>query len=144
MTDARFDCDKFNTLNGCDLVAYVEPYLAAQQDRIPAATYEALESVIDRLDDAHTVYAIEICMLLKPDDFAGRAIEFLSHSDASVCCAAFNSVSRLSRSSLTDELVARIRATPVVDLFGPDLHSNKRIPIGTNAEFIRSLLDKYH
>lgn len=138
-----FDCDRFLSLGGSELVAYVEPFVNGQAPAIPESVYHMLEGVIDRLDEEHTVYALEICMSLKPFEFVRRAVAFLSHPDAGVCCAACNSINRLSPTLMPEEVVHRIASTSIIDLFTTDLHSGERIRIGTNEEFIRGIVARF-
>jgi len=140
---ASFDCDRFLSLGGSELVGYVEPFVNIRIDAIPESAYGVLQAALDGLDEVHTVYALEICMLLKPSEFAHQAAAFLSHTDAAVCCAACNSMNRLPPSLMPADLVQKIAATPTVDLFTTDLHSGERIRIGTNEEFIRDLVAKF-
>ena len=139
---AIFNTDRFLSLRDSELVEYVEPFVNTQTQAITESAYDVLAAALDGLDDAHIVYALEICMLLKPSEFANRAVMFLSHTAASVCCAAYNSINRLPPSLMPEDLVQRIAATPIVDLFATDLRSAERIRIGTNEEFIRDLLAK--
>jgi hypothetical protein len=82
-------------------------------------------------------------MRLNASEFVHRAITFLSHTDAAVCCAAYNSINRLSPTSMPPDVAAKIATTPTVDLFAPDIRSGERIRIGTNEEFIRDLVTKF-
>ena len=110
---------------------------------IPKSVYGPLQSRLTDLNERHLVYALEICMFLNPQDFVSRVVDFLSHSDASVCCAACNLISSVAETLVTEELAEKIADTPVVDLFTADVRSGKRIQIGTNEEFIRELKTKF-
>ena len=138
-----FSYDRFLSLAGSELVEYVEPFVNVRVEAIPEAVYEPLRSELADMDDEHAVYALEICMRLNPSEFVRRAITFLSHPDAAVCCAAYNSINSLPPPLMSADLVARVAATPTVDLFAPDLRSGDRIRIGTNEGFIRDLVAKF-
>jgi hypothetical protein len=137
-----FTVERFLSLGGENLVEYIEPLLT-QHETIPESSYELLRSRLADLDVGHTVYVLEICILLKPDDFIGHLITFLAHTDSSVCCAAFRLINKASLSLLTDELIARIATTPIVDLFDPIIDSEDRIRVGTNKIFINELVVKF-
>jgi hypothetical protein len=136
-----FSFDRFLALAGSELVNYVEPYVNTHAYAIPEAVYDPLQSGLATFDVEHTVYALEICMLLKPREFVSCAVGFLSHSDSSVCCTAYRVLSSLPREMISIDLARKIAATPRVDLFDPHW-SGKRIRIGTNEEFIRGLAAK--
>jgi hypothetical protein len=140
---ASFSYDRFLSLTGSELVSYVEPFLTTQSEAIPEAVYDLLQPKFADLDNEHTVYALEICMLLKPSEFVRCAITFLSHPDAAVCCAAYNSINSLPPALMPADLVAKVATTPTVDLFAPDLRSSDRIRIGTNEGFIHDLVAKF-
>lgn len=140
---STFNYDHFISLAGSDVVKYAEPFVNMRREAIPESVYEQLEAALPNMDELHTVYALEICMILRPQEFVSRAVEFLLHSDAAVCCAAYNSINNLPSALVTADLVAKIAATPVVNLYGPDLHSDKKIPAGTNEAFIRKLVSKF-
>src|SRR4051812_6761373 len=89
-----FSPDCFLSLSGSELVSYVEPFVNSQLQSIPESAYDVLQAALDGLDEAHTVYALEICMYLKPSNFISRSVEFLSCTDAAVCCAACRSIER--------------------------------------------------
>jgi len=135
-----FSYDRFLSLSGCELVDYVEPFVTTRVRAIPESVYDVLRSALTGLDEAHTVYALEICMLLKPREFVRCAVRFLSDSNASVCCTAYRIIKSLPPTSMPAELVREICATPSVDLFASDVCSGDRIHIGTNEEFIRDLI----
>jgi len=94
------------------------------------------------MDEFHKVYAIEICMLLNPMAFKSHAIQYLSDSCSSVCCAACRAIEKMPRVLVTDELVEMVAAAPIVDVYSSDIHTGERICIGTNETFIRVLIEK--
>jgi hypothetical protein len=138
-----FRLDRLLSLTGGEMVKYVEPFVNERMTAIPELVYEPLQSKLADMDDEHALYALEICMLLKPSEFLLRAITFLSHPDAAVCCAAYNSINGLPQASMPADLVAKVATTPKVDLFAPDLRSGDRIRIGTNEWFIHDLVAKF-
>jgi hypothetical protein len=137
-----FLLDRFLSLSGPELRDYAEPFVNTHKDAIRESVYEPLQSKLRDLDEEHTVYALEICMLLKPDQFASRAVQFLSHSDSAVCCTAFRIIERLPSSFIRDHLGEQISGTPVVDLFSTHVRTGDRVRVGTNEEFIRELVAK--
>lgn len=144
MTESNvFSFERFLSLAGSDLVRYTEPFVNSEMQRIPEHVYEPLQSALEVMDEVHIVYALEICMLLKPSEFVSRVITFLSHTDAAVCCTACRLIERVPPSLMPLDLVKKIGATPTVDLFAPDLHSGNRICIGTNEEFVHSLVTTF-
>lgn len=138
---SSFSYGRFLSLGGCELVNYVEPFVTKHIDGIPESLYEPLRSRLAGLDKEHIVYALEICMLLRPREFAGCVVGFLSHDDSSVCCTAYRLIKSIQPDLMPPELVQRIAATPTVDLFTSDVRSGNRIRIGTNQEFVRDLVE---
>src|SRR5690349_14980193 len=115
-----FNLDHFLSLAGSELATYVEPFLTTHIESVPQSVYDLVQFQLTSMDEEHTVYALEICMLLRPNEFVTRAVSFLSHTDAAVCCAAYNAINHLPSTLATAELVAKIAATPQVDLFAAD------------------------
>jgi hypothetical protein len=138
-----FNYDRFLSLAGCELVDYVEPFLTTKTNAIPESVYDPLQARLTGLDEYHAVYALEICMLLKPREFISHVVGFLSHHDSSVCCTAYRLIKAIQPTLMPTSLVAKIAATPTVDLFTSDLRSGDRIRIGTNEEFIRDLVKSF-
>jgi hypothetical protein len=138
-----FSHDRFLSLAGCELVKYAEPFLTTQAEAIPGSVYETLQSQLADMDEEHAVYALEICMRLKPSEFVSRAVTFLSHTDAAVCSTAYRLINSLPPNLIPADLVEKIAATPTVALFAPDVRSGERIRIGTNEEFIRDLVSRF-
>lgn len=135
--------DRFLSLAGSELVEYVEPFVNVQMEAIPEVVYEPLQSRLANMDDEHALYALEICMLLKPSEFVGRAITFLSHPNAAVCCTAYRLINGVPTTLMPSDLAAKVAATPTVDLFAADVRSGDRIRIGTNERFIREIVEKF-
>jgi hypothetical protein len=140
---ASFSCDRFLSLAGSELVSYVEPFVTTQSAAIPESVYESLQPKLPVLDNEHTVYALEICMMLKPSVFISHVVGFLSHNDSSVCCAAYRLIKSTKPSLMPADLAAAIAKTPTVDLFASDVRSGNRIRIGTNEGFIRDLVESF-
>lgn len=138
-----FNYDRFCSLTGADLINYAEPFVNTRHQAIPNSVYELLRSSLGWLDEAHLVYALEVCMLLKPMDFLAAVVAFLSHQDASVSCTAYRLISKLRAEAIPEYVKEKIAAIPIVDIFGPDLHSGNKTRIGTNQEFIRSLCTQF-
>ena len=135
-----FSFDRFSSLTGSDLVNYVEPYLSTRPEAIPESVYGQLLSGLATWDEYHVVYAMELCMRSKPEDFVGRAVPFLSHRDASVCCTAYRLIKSLPPSQQPDDLVSEIASVPVVELFRGDPRSGELKKVGTNEAFLLDLL----
>jgi hypothetical protein len=135
-----FSLDRFLSLSGPDLFQYAEPFVSTETALVPESVYDPLRSMLTEMDDRHLVYALEICMLLKPQEFASRAADFLSHVDSAVCCAACRALEHLDADAMTPELVKRITETPIVDLFSVHVRTGERVRVGSNKEFIRHLL----
>ena len=139
---ASFRFDRFSSLKGADLVDYVEPYLATHVEAIPESVYEQLVAGLTYWDEFHLVYAMELGMRRKPCDFARRVVPFLSHHDASVCCAAYRLIKSLPSGREFDDLVPEIMAVPPAELFSTNPITGERIRIGTNEAFLRDLVEK--
>lgn len=137
-----FNYEHFLSLSGSELVNYVEPFVTTQFDAIPKSVYDALSSSLACQDEEHAVYSLDICMLLRPREFVSRAVKFLSHSDAAVCCAACRVIERMPATLMPADLRGKITAIPIVDLFTTDFHTGNKVRIGTNEELIRGLLAK--
>lgn len=135
-----FSYERFMSLAGSTLVSYAEPFVNTGTHAIPESAYDLLVSNLTRLDEEHTVYALEICMTMKPNEFASIVVGFLANAHCSVSCTAYNLLKRISPELMPADLRSRIAATPVVDLFTSDVHTGNRIRIGTNKEFIRDLV----
>ena len=112
-----FDCERFLSLGGSELVAYAEPFVNTRMVNAPESAYDILAPRLGRLDEEHTVYALEICMAIKPSEFVSVVIGFLSNTSSAVCCTAFRVLEWWgSADFITPELVRKIAETPVVDL----------------------------
>src|SRR5262245_7901119 len=119
----HFDCDRFLSLAGTALVRYAEPFVNARVHAVPESTYDVLVSHLTQLDEEHTVYALEICMALKPREFASHVVGYLAHADAAVNCTACRLLRRIPPNMMPADLVRTIANTPEVDLFAPDVRS---------------------
>ncbi len=75
-----FDCERFLSLGGSELVAYAEPFVNTRMVNAPESAYDILAPRLGRLDEEHTVYALEICMAIKPSEFVSVVIGFLSNT----------------------------------------------------------------
>jgi hypothetical protein len=135
-----FSDERFMSLAGSALVSYTEPFVNRGLCTIPMSVYEVLVSNLTRLDEEHVVYALEICMALKPDEFANLLVGFLAHADSAVSCTAFRLLKKIAPNRMRADLVRKIVTTPVVDLFSRDVRTGNPIRIGTNKEFIRDLV----
>jgi len=138
-----FSYERFMSLAGSTLVSYAEPFVNTRTEAIPKSAYDLLVSNLSRLDEEHTVYALEICMALKPNEFADMVVGFLANANSSVSCTAYNLLKRIPPELRSADLLSSISSTPVVDLFASDVHTGNRIRIGTNKEFIRDLVAKF-
>src|SRR5262245_7989826 len=135
-----FSYERFMSLAGSALVAYSEPFVNTRMHTIPESIYDLLAPNLTRLDEEHVVYALEICMALRPNEFASVVVGFLAHADSAVSCAACRLLKRIPPNLMPAHLVREIATTPVVDLFTRDVRTGNRIRIGTNNEFIRDLV----
>jgi hypothetical protein len=138
-----FSYERFMSLTGSALVRYAEPFVNTRTHAIPDSVYDLLVCNLAKLDEAHTVYALEICMAIKPQEFASIVAGFLANTHYSICCTACRLLSRISPDLMPADLLSRIAATPVVDLFTTDVHSGNPIRLGTNKEFIRLVLAEF-
>jgi hypothetical protein len=143
MSEVLFSCERFLSLDDDKLVRYAEPFVTTQADSVPKSAYELLVSKLDDLGDIHTVYALEICMRIDPQDVVGHVVRFLSHPSSSVCCTACRLIETLPPRSVSADLVRRIAETPIVDLFTSHFRSGERVRVGTNEEFIRVLVARF-
>ena len=135
-----FSYEQFMSLPGSTVWSYAEPFVNTKMDAIPESAYDPLVSNLSKLDEAHTVYALEICMALKPIEFASIAVGYLASADSSVSCTACRVLKKIPPSLMSVDVARKIAATPVVDLFTHDVRTGDRIRIGTNQEFIRDLV----
>jgi hypothetical protein len=138
-----FSYERFISLSGSSLASYTEPFVNTSKHSIPESVFELLFSNLAKLDEEHTVYALEICMALKPSEFASLVVGFLAHPDAAITCTACRLLQTIPPNSMPADLVRKIASTPVVDLFISDFLTGNRIRIGTNKNFIRDLVAKY-
>lgn len=143
MSGFIFDCEHFLSLSDGEVIKYAEPFVTTQADMVPDSAYEVLAGKFDQMSEIQTVYALEICMRISPQEFVSKTAEFLSHSDSSVCCTASRLIETVPPESVSRLLVKRIAATPVVNLFASHVRTGERLQIGTNEKFIRALLDKF-
>jgi len=142
MESSDFSFERFMSLFGPDLVSYAEPYVTTEVESIPKEIYPALVSSFTDMDETHLVYALEICMRLKPKEFIQRAVAFLAHPSAAVCTTAFRIVEYMPLDEIPTDVVNNLFNIKVVDLFGPNLRSGERICVGTNETLLRTLLEK--
>jgi len=138
-----FSYERFMSLVGSALVSYAEPFVNTSTHAIPEFVYDLLVSDLVRLDEEHTVYALEIGMAMKPNEFARIVVGFLANPHSSVSCTAYNLLKRIAPDLMPADLPSTIAVTPVVDLFASDVHTGSRIRIGTNKEFIRDLVARF-
>ena len=138
-----FSYERFMSLSGSSLVSYAEPFVNTRTHAIPESVFDLLMSNLTRLDEAHTIYALEICMALKPSEFISVVVGFLANANASISCTAYRLLSKTPPELISADLRSRIAATPVVDLFTSDVRTGTRIRIGTNEEFIRDLVANF-
>jgi hypothetical protein len=142
MESSDFSFERFMSLSGSDLVIYAEPYVTTEAESIRKEIYSALASSLADMDETHLVYALEICMKLKPKELIQRATAFLAHPDAAVCSTAFRIVEYIPVNEIPTDVVDNFSSIKVVDLFGPNLRTGERICMGTNETLLRMLLEK--
>lgn len=138
-----FSYERFMSLTGSALCGYAEPFVNTRIDAIGETVYDLLLTNLSILDEEHTVYALEICMALKPNDFAHVVVGFLAHSSAAVSATAYRLLQKMPPELLPADLRHRIATTPVVDLFTSDVRTGNPIRVGTNKEFIRDLVARF-
>lgn len=139
----QFELHHFLSLSGQALSDYSAPLLATRSAATFGSVYELLVSKLTMVDEQHLVYALEICMLLKSEEFIEDVVAFLSHTDASVCCTAYRLLANYPHTLLPNDFVRRIAVVPVVELFAPSCRSDEKVRVGTNAEFLHSLTAKF-
>jgi len=135
-----FSYERFVSFSGSTLLSYSEPFVNTGRHTVPENVYDLLVADFPRLDEEHTVYALELCMAMKPSEFASIVVGFLAHADAAVSCTAYRLLKRIPPNLMSADLLGKIASTPVVDLFAPDVCDGNRVRIGTNKEFIRDLV----
>jgi len=138
-----FSYDRFISLTGLEHCDYAEPFVTTRPAAIPESAYDPLQAGLAAFDDEHTVYALEICMRLRPSAFIDRVVGHLAHADSSVCCTAYNLLTRVSPSSMPANLAREIANIPVIGLFTADIHTGDRIRIGTNRQFLHDLVERF-
>jgi hypothetical protein len=135
-----FSYERFMSLPGSTVWSYAEPFVNTRMDAIPDSVYDLLVPSLSKLDEAHTVYALEICMALRPSEFAGVVVGFLAHTNSAISCTAFRLLKKIPPTLMPTDLATKIATTPIVDVFTHDVRTGNRIRIGTNKEFIRELV----
>lgn len=138
-----FDIRSFLTLSGRELADYTEPFLAVEASAIALPVAEALVVALPSLDEEHLVYALELVMRARPVGFTDHLLKFLTHPQAAVCCTAYRLLSDVSRDSVSADFPKKLAAVPIVDLFTDDVVTGEKRRVGTNAEFLRSLMRKF-
>ena len=113
-----FDSNLFLSLTGDDHVRDPEPDVNTRPAAIPDSAYDLIRARIGALDDEHTVYALDICMTLRPSDFLPCLVDFLEDDEAAVCCAA----RRMLKNSPTIPLPPQVQAAIAALSNGQSLH----------------------
>jgi hypothetical protein len=137
---SQFDFNRFMKLSGNDVTEYTEPYLNIWRPSLPESIYHQLIACLEELDSVHLVYALEICMLLKPESFFQHVISFLSHSDATVFLAAYRLILRHSPGLMNQKIEKQIASTPVTNLYSRHVRTGRMICFGTNEKFIKEMI----
>jgi hypothetical protein len=101
-TRQGFDYDLFRSLDGANLVRYMEPIVEDPAAMIPAAVLDRIATECLGYDESHLVYAIELGPNRDPDGFATVVISCLAHGSQAVRCAASRALNRLP-----DRLITR-------------------------------------
>jgi hypothetical protein len=138
-----FDIHSFLTLSGRELMEYAESFLATEAPAMTLPTAEALVASLPSLDEEHLVYALELVMTARPEGFTDQLLTFLTHPRAAVCCTAYRLLSRVPQNSMPADFAKKVATVPIVELFTDDLVTGEKRSVGTNAEFIRSLMSKF-
>ena len=137
-----FSYDVFAATPADKLPAYVEGFLKEEVSFLSDVSFDALRQELRMMDDRHLLYAIELCMLHRPLDFAEYATRYLSHPDAAVCSTAARTLSRLPPEAVSSTMVERIKATPIRPLTSVHPRTGDLFEVGTNEELLRALLRK--
>lgn len=138
-----FDIRSFLTLSGRELTDYVEPFLVVEVPAITLPVAEAIAVALPSLDEEHLVYALELVMRARPKGFTDHLLTFLTHPQAAVCCTAYRLLSDVSPNSGSAEFPKKLAAVPIVDLYTADVVTGEKRHVGTNAEFLQSLMRKF-
>jgi hypothetical protein len=109
-TRQTFDYDRFHSLTGADLVAYMEPIVTDPSVAVQSTALDRIASEIDTYDEYHLVYGLELGPDHAPDTFAPAVPRFLSHNSQAVRCAASRALNRLPDRLITKPLVNAARA----------------------------------
>ncbi len=144
MSEAKkLDILRFLALSGRKLADYAEAFLTADVPviRLPAA--EALVAALPSLDEEHLIYALELAMMAGPEGFLDHLLAYLTHPRASVCCTAYRLLSDAPQVLLPADFLRKLAAIPIVELSTDDLITGEKRAVGTNAEFVRSLINKF-
>lgn len=100
-----FDYELFRSLNGSDLVEYMETLLSDTSIKAPGGTLIQLASDAPSYDEYHAVYALELGMQRAPEVFVSLAAKLLCHESQPVRFAAHRGLLNLPASLLTIELI---------------------------------------
>jgi hypothetical protein len=135
-----FDYNKFVTLDGPNLVEYMEPLVNAQATTIPRDVLEHILSDLPSYDEYHLVYALELGMGQSPDLFTLHVPQYLAHENASVCCAAFRVLSKLPDEYVTHLLLDSVRRVPVGRTLFTEPINGAKVNVGINSNLVAELL----
>jgi len=105
----KFDHRRFRSLEGSDLVAYMEPLVNDPTVAADPADLRLILAGLADFDEYHLVYAIEFGTDRMPGLFAGEVARCLAHPCQSVRLAAHRALSRLPIGEISDELIDACR-----------------------------------
>ncbi len=144
MSSNHFEIEHFLSLSGESLIDYVEPFVTTGRFDVPDSVYNQLVATLGKLSDEHTVYALELCKLLKQSDFVEIAIDYLSHASANVCCTACRLIESLPLTMVSKESRRRISNVPIVAIYAINPRNSTLVCTGTNQSFIHLLVTKFN
>ncbi len=105
----RFELDRFETLMGEELYAYMEPIVCGSNAIVDADDlFKVAERLSTYCDEFHIVYAIEFGAEHNPALFAELLPPFLSHSKQAVRLATFRALERLPKHVVTTRLLEMV------------------------------------
>jgi hypothetical protein len=139
-TATSFDYDRFVTLDGLELCHYVEGLLADPAATISSVSLERMLSELPGYDEYHLVYALTLGAAHSPQTFGPVLPQYLAHEESSVCCTAFNLLSKLPDAAITQDLIESVRKVPERRLFFTKPDTGERVCPGTNSRLVAEIL----
>lgn len=107
-----FDLATFETLQGEELYAYMEPIVCSLNAVVEADDLERMaRKLSEYVDEYHLVYAIELGADHSPEVFAELIPKYLSHSEQSVRLATSRALGRLPERVITMRLLGAVETS---------------------------------